>query len=257
MAAKISPAGDLAWVKLLSNVEVESRAHSLKVTSDGGYLVFGDSNYVRTSGSSIGLYKLSSEGSLEWAKEVSGIGDTRVEAVAATEDGFVMSGKTGNQAILVALIDETGAVGASFTLAKVNDEVMSVQVTSDNAVLICGATYDIFGGLNYFLILKVDAAGNILWQKQIKYSMVEYECSYAMEDPVDGSIYFAGKELASPTHSVLIYGKAQSDGTLLWLKKFGDSYTIGMKVLLKVDGSLLIAGSTNSDGAGDNDFFLL
>jgi len=142
----------------------------------------------------------------------------------------------------------------------------SIISTTDGGYVLIGRTYsnngDItnFHGLIDIWVVKVDAGGNMVWQKAIGGSLDDYGMSIA-QNP-DGSILGTGftksidGDLAGNngnTDAVLF--KLDQDGNLLWLKNFGGTGAdYAASIVRNSDGTFLISGSSSNDsGAGDSD----
>ena len=84
-----------------------------------------------------------------------------------------------------------------------------------------------------------------------------YDYVKAVKVKPDGKIAFAGYSLSYGDARQGILGEYTSDGTLDWMKKFGDSnneYMEGIDV--NSNGDLFIVGRTRSHGDGSYDLFV-
>jgi len=97
---KLDPSGNLQWQKTLGGTNIEE-AYSISLTSDGGYIVGGQSQ--STDGditTNHGMFdywivKLGSTGNIEWQKSLGGSNTDTLYAIQPTSDnGYIMAGIT-------------------------------------------------------------------------------------------------------------------------------------------------------------------
>ena len=137
---KISSAGDLIWEKSFGGSEIDE-AHSITDSGDGNFIIVGDT---RSNDSDISLNH--------------GAADLWVIKITPTGD----------------LIWEKTFGGSSFDVGR------SVTKTQDNSFLIAGSSRSSDGdltsnnGQNDAWVLKIDANGNMKWQKIIGGSEIDF-----------------------------------------------------------------------------------
>lgn len=97
---KITASGTLSWKKSIGGVKWDL-VNSLKETSEGGYIVIGETasvNNVFKEGKGlidIGIVKLSSNGKVEWTKTIGGSGAEKgIEVIQATDGNFFVFGNS-------------------------------------------------------------------------------------------------------------------------------------------------------------------
>lgn len=168
---KLDGNGTIQWQNRYGGSE-DDAAHSIQQTSDGGYIVAGETTSFGAGGADAFVFKLKSNGSMDWQKSYGGTNDDRARSIQQTSDGgFIVAGETnsfaaGGSDIWVWKLDATGAVVWQKTYGRVNDDAAySVQQASDGGYIIAGKTSS-FGNLfGDIWILKVNANGEIDWQK--------------------------------------------------------------------------------------------
>lgn len=171
-------------------------AKSIYETSDGGYIVGGESNS-SLSGEKLEpsfndsydywIIKLSPEGDIEWQNTIGGNSDDYLGSVSETSDGqYIVAGysnsnasgdktenKKGDEDFWILKLDEDGNIVWQNTIGGNEGEFNAqIQETEDGGFLLCGssatnlsADKTVTGfGLYDIWLLKLDDVGNILWQ---------------------------------------------------------------------------------------------
>ena len=121
----------------------------------------------------------------------------------------------------------------------------STLVTGDDNLLICGTPG--FG----FSLLKVTKAGSQLWRKDLDADPGGYAIGLAQT--ADQAVFLCSttaRNYAAMQMDVLLV-KTDPNGDTLWTRTYGGSESdYGIQVIATADGNVLIAGTTNSFGAG-------
>jgi predicted secreted protein/acetyl esterase/lipase len=128
--------------------------------------------------------------------------------------------------------------------------------TSDGGYVISGDTASLGNSTDYWLI-KVDAAGNMLWNKT--YGGAGLENENAMVQTSDGGYAMLGFTNSFGAGGQDFYlVKTDSAGTMQWNKTYGGNGSdTGVSVFQTGDGGYALAGLTSSFGAGGNDVWLV
>jgi len=138
-----------------------------------------------------------------------------------------------------------------------NDMGYDVERTSEGGYVITGWTQSFgAGGYDVYLI-KTDANGNILWEKT--YGGSEEEMGWSVIQTLDGGYIIAGYTCSFGNGDADVYLiKTDSLGDTLWTKTYGgDSTDSGYSLTAALDGGFVIAGRTQSSGAGSDDIYLI
>ncbi|MGL2966362.1 T9SS type A sorting domain-containing protein [Flavobacterium sp. XGLA_31] len=196
---KLDGAGNIQWQKSLggSNNEVP---YAIQTTPDGGYVLAGFtySNNGDVSGNHSFYYdywvvKINASGVLQWQKALGGSGDDRAFAVQnASDGGYIVAGfsastdgnVTGNHGdydFWVVKLDTVGNIQWQKSLGGTNgDLALTVETTLDGGYVIAGQSNsndgDISGNHGGYdsWVIKLDADGNIAWQKSLGGTGNEY-----------------------------------------------------------------------------------
>jgi len=185
--------GDVQWAKAYGGAG-DDRAYSVQQTSDGGYIVAGETRSFGAGGSDIFLIKTDEFGNVQWAKTYGGTNNEWAYSVQQTSDGgYIVAGTRRislNYDIFLIKTDANGNVQWAKTYAETNDDrAYSVQQTSDDGYIVAGTrrislNYDIF-------LIKTDANGNVQWAKT--YGGGGEDRAYSVQQTSDGGYIVAGR----------------------------------------------------------------
>jgi len=237
---------------------------SVLQTSDGGYIVEGYTNSFGAGGGDYFLIKTDANGNVQWAKTYGGTNYDDSYLVLKTSDGgYMVTGWThsfgaGSADIFLIKTDANGNVQWAKTYGGGNEEgTLSVQQTSDGGYIVAGYTYSFGAGLSDILLIKTDANGNVQWAKT--YGGTNYDDGWSVLQTSDGGYIVAGRTFsfgAGGGDAFLI--KTDANGNVQWAKTYGGTnWDEAWFVLQTSDGGYIVAGYTNSFGAGGGDAFLI
>lgn len=184
--------------------------------------------------------------SLEWFRTY---GDTSRElgySVQQTSDsGYVIAGVKYPWLYLF----KTTASGDTVWTRKYNIMYPGycVQQTSDSGYIIAA---DI-------VLVKTNLSGGIIWKRN--YSLFQdMRRVYCVQQNCDGGYILVGAGHLLPEPEDVILIKTDSTGDTLWTHTYGgDSSDVGWSVQQTADGGFVIAGWTESFGAGRTDVYLI
>ena len=221
--AQVGPS--IEWQKCLGGMHAE-QAWSIQQTSDGGFIVAGlsesgDGDVYGLHGSSdYWIVKLDLAGNLIWQKCLGGSNlDQGISIQQTTDGGFIVAGSSGS----------------------IDDDVSGNHGSSD------------------YWIVKLDASGNLVWQKSLGGSQPDIAAS--IQQTYDGGFIVAGYsysndgdvtgwhegyfQLSATTDSWIV--RLDTVGNIVWEKSLGgNSYENPNVVQQTPDGGFIIAGATSS-----------
>jgi hypothetical protein len=108
---KLNNVGDTIWTRTYGGLGYEAGAF-VEQTSDGGFIVAGQTPAFGAGGFDAYLLKLTASGAISWTKTFGGIGLETASAVQQTSDGgYILAGQ----------IETEGAGGGDFYLVKTDE----------------------------------------------------------------------------------------------------------------------------------------
>jgi len=197
----------------------DDRACSVQQTSDGGYILTGNTLSFGAGREDIWVLKLSLGGNIEWQRTYGGVDDDIACSVQQTSDGgYILAGNTlsfgaGREDIWVLKLSQGGDIEWQRTYGGDNDDrACSVQQTSDGGYIIGSNTQSFDTGEVFFLILKLTNSGDIEWQKILGAGLGEK--ANTVKHSSDGGYIVAG--------SISSFGAGGSDFWVLKLLQDGN-----------------------------------
>jgi hypothetical protein len=163
---KLDENGNVIWQKRYGGIGTEG-VYSAKQTSDGGYILAGDTESFGDGSRKAWIIRLDQNGVVLWEKIYGGTVFDRIDSIEKTQDGgYIAAGRTlfGNGAFDAWLlkIDSNGGISWQKTYGGSGSEnAYMVQPTSDNGYIVAGDTYSFANGRPDYFLLKLDSTGSI------------------------------------------------------------------------------------------------
>jgi len=233
--------------------------YSVQETQDGGYIIAGVTGYY-----DVYFIKTDSIGDTIWTKTYGGTADDWGASVQETQDGgYIIAGTTfsfgaGWSDVYLIKTDAVGAIVWTKTYGGTEWEGgWSVQETQDGGYIIAGETGS-FGNINGDVyLIKTNSLGNAVWTKA--YGGTDFDGGYSVQETHGGGYIIAGgtESFGAGNRDVYLI-KTDAVGTTVWTKTYGgtgDDW--GRSVQETQDGGYIIAGWTESFGAGNGDVYLI
>ncbi|MFZ8825742.1 MAG: T9SS type A sorting domain-containing protein [Candidatus Caldipriscus sp.] len=212
----------------------------------------------------IALFTQDAYAQVRFAKTYGGTNTDWVESVQQTSDGgYIVAGTTwsfgaGNGDIILVKIDAYGNVQWVRTYGGTSgDSVYMVLQTSDGGYIVAGYTYSFGAGSRDMLLIKTDANGNLQWAKTYGGGARD-DPAFVLQTPDGGYIITGEQESFGAGMDDAYLMKIDMNGNVQWFKTYGGTNTDGAySVQQTSDGGYILAGWTNSFGAGSYDVFLI
>jgi hypothetical protein len=250
------------WMKTFGEFG-EDWGYSVQQTFDGGYIIAGETHNIGMGGD-VWLIKTDGNGNKVWDKIFGGTEDDKAYSVQQTSDNdYIIAGRTnyygeGSGDVWLIKTDGDGNEMWNRTFGGTNwDEGYSVQQTSDNGYIIAGMTFSFGAGWVDAWLIKTDENGNEQWNKT--YGGEYIDIAKSVQQTTGGGYIITGEtwSFGSDTGGVWLI-KTDNNGKEIWNKTFGGTgYDYGSCVQQTTDGGYIIAGTTDSFGAGNKDFWLI
>jgi hypothetical protein len=207
--AKLSSTGQVQWAHVFAGPNNEyGYGLSVRQTSDGGFIVGGDANYVVSSSyteSELTVFKLDSTGTLVWQRDYAAGVDAYLQSLALTSDGGAIviatvsteTGTTYTSSVLLLKVDSTGNAQFARTIlpsGEISDlNVVGGQQTADGGYAFAGYYFQNTVYTERAWLVKTDSAGNVQWGK-IYGPDVQYSDRYfhSFQQTSDGGFIAAG-----------------------------------------------------------------
>jgi len=306
---KTDSSGSLQWTKSFGGNE-EDIAYDIQQTQDGGYIMTGTSgsnngdvtdHHGYEGSGDCWVTKLDAAGNLQWKKSFGGVGHDESRAIIITNDGnYLIAGSSYSMDSYlndhhgppstsdgwIIKIDPNGNLMWSKSLGGTNHDVFNdVKQTPDGGYILVGHSRsndgDVTGNHGPYpypyddvWVVKVDANGNLQWQKSIGGSFNDLGNSIQLTS--DGGYIIAGESMSSDGDVSAHFGdpaslypysdfwvvKLNSFGNIEWEKSLGgNNFDIAKKIKITPDGGYIVFGETASlDGQitehfGGTDFY--
>ena len=137
------------------------------------------------------------------------------------------------------------------------DEGSAIQQTGDGGYIVAGYTQSFGAGRYDGWVLKLNADGSVAWQKTYGGSSDDY--AYAIQQTGDGGYIVGGftQSFGAGNYDAWVL-KLNADGSVAWQKTYGGSGNDYANAIQQTgDGGYIVAGYTQSFGAGNYDAWVL
>jgi hypothetical protein len=254
IAVALEP-GDTLWTRTYGGSDADY-GYGVQQTSDGGYIIAGETASFGAGSYDIYLVKTDANGDTLWIRTYGGSGSDEARSVQQTADGgYILAGSTtsfgaGRSDVYLLKTDANGNTLWTRAYGGSNyDEAMFVQETTDGGYIIAGSTRSFGAGGWDVYLLKTDANGDTLWTRT--YGGSDYDDGWSGQQTADGGYIVAGMTESFGAGGDVYLVKTDANGDTLWTRTYGgSSWEVGSSVQQTADGGYVIGGCTDSFGAG-------
>jgi hypothetical protein len=258
---KLDGLGNLIWQKSFGG-SIEDKAWSIHQTSDGGYIIGGETNSINgdVSGNHGNLdywiIKLNESGdTVQWKKTFGGSGEDRLFSIKQTfDDGYIVAGESssidgdvlGNHNVSgstsdfwIVKLDSLGNIHWSRCLGGTAVEVAyTIQQTIDSGYVIAGLSTsndgDVSGNIGQdYWIVKLHNLGFIEWQNC--YGGTLAEVAQSIQPTTDGGYIIVGESFS---YDIDVSGNHGCTDN--WVVKLDSSYTVNAKDISNITSSFKV-----------------
>jgi hypothetical protein len=257
---KMDASGSRQWDFFYGFGNCEELGSSVRPTSDGGYIVAGKTQ--DHGHDDAWLVKTDAAGATQWYAD-KGYDDYADYATCirqTSDGGYIFTGTTcrydsDGDIWLVKVGADGGTAWSTYFPTDDEDCGRAVQQTTDGGYII-GAT---IGPLGYeqLCLVKTDGNGGFQWTKTYGGASAEY-CSFAQQTTEGGYIVGGSTQSSGAGRSDFYLVKTDASGNVLWEKTYGGpGFDWCHSAQQIADGGYILAGATDSYGAGFSDFYLV
>lgn len=265
---KLDKNGNLQWQKIFGGDSFDE-ANDVKQTSDGGYIVAGTSrsNFTNKERKILDgfntknwILKLDREGNIEWQNVFGGSGyEYSINIYQSNDKGYIIGGyinestitSQSNYDFTLIKLNDKGVVQWQKKYGGTNDEVLfSLQQTQDGGYIMAGSTNSIDGDVTNvkgggidFWVVKLNADGEIIWQKAIGETADDYITS--IQETPDGGYIMVGSVGIFNKNGIVL--KLDKNGVLVWKKRMGGTENdMFFSIQATKDNEYILAGYSYS-----------
>jgi len=245
---KIDGNGNIQWEKTFGGRDSEIAA-DVCCTNDNGYAIAYSTRSFGAGDMDVGVIKTDANGNEQWNTTYGGTGHDQATSILQTSDtGYIVSGMTksfGDNEAWLFKIDQDGDLQWNKTYGDHDDTgeyFMEVLQTTDGGFIAAGRNYLSGGANSDMYVVRTDAAGEIVWEKQLGGPFSD-GC-LGITQTTDGGYCLTGQSSPSMTtlEDISLF-KIDSMGNELWSRFYGSPFfDTGASVIQWPDGGYLIAG---------------
>ncbi len=250
------------YIRTFGGIDNE-RGFSIQQTSDGGYIIAGDTRSYSAGYVDAWLIKTDASGNLVWSKTLGGDEPDYGRDVQQTSDnGYIISGYTHSfgvegRDVWLTKTDVAGDIIWTKTFGGSDtDAGFATQQTSDGGYIITGDTRSYGAGGRDIWLIRTDALGDTIWTKTI--GGISTDRAYSVQQTSDGGYIITGLTDSFSNYFDLWIIKTDASGNIVWDKTFGGSREdCGLSVQQTSDMGYIVTGYTGSYGSGQSDVWLI
>ncbi|MEK6481882.1 T9SS type A sorting domain-containing protein [Catalinimonas sp. 4WD22] len=264
---RVDASGNKLWDQSYGHIPADYRdsdwdfLHTAIALDDGGFLFGGFSQF------SLKIIRTDEAGNTLWQTGFVSQAEVLNKLIALSDGSFIAFAETPEYGRVIFKLDSGGHIVWYKTFASTNNEMGSAVQTEDGEFMVAlysNADASIYksedskGGYDYWLI-KLDAEGNVLWDKTIG-GNGDDELHSILPTP-DGGYLLGGYSNSDASSDKSENSKGDTDfwivktddeGNVLWDKTIGGSASDQLYDMMPFNSdSYLLGGSSDSDASGD------
>jgi len=252
---KLDVEGSIVWEKKFGG-RYDDRGEEIYAFPDGRTLIVGSQKLGKNSKAGW-MLMLSSKGQVVWEKQFTNRKFVRIKTISyLSENRFLIAGNFGDKEYGDSRawwmhIDELGNIITSNSFDNPSTTISEVVTLADGSAVVVGSTNFQTAGKYDIWVMKMDAEGEVIWQRSYGREGQEYGDSVAILP--DGHYFVVGTINKANKRKDDIWSlRLTQTGDKIWEQAFGsDEYEGTESIISLPDGAVVIAGST-IDGAKKN-----
>lgn len=224
--------------------------YSISLTSDGGYIIGGESTSFEPKG--IFILKINSQGDSLWMKM---LGSKSIDHLTSKSsiiennngDFFVVGWgwrpPNSNQILLYKLDNQGNIIYEKNFGGYSDDNPTGIIAVKEGGFLITGYTYSYGRGECDGYLLRIDQDGNIIWTNT--FGDYSFDSFYSSKETLDGDFISCGSTQSYGNDEQGYIVKSNTSGEMEWFYTFGDSLNENfLDVSVTSDNQYLACGYT-------------
>lgn len=246
------------------------RAHSIDLTSDGGYIIAGETTSFGAGNKDWFVMKIDANGVEQWSKTygTSSVEDGFSITIKQTNDlGYILCGYTEGFGAgsyfdsFIIKIDNVGTIQWEKRIAGSSyDQFRDVIELSNGDFVLTGSGQSYSAGQMDAHVVKISSTGNLIWIKNLGTSSREHSQSI-IELPGGNYLLSGTSNYSDPGSSTAnaYLSKIDHNGNFIFGRQYGltSFYDDFNEIKLLSDGNILNIGETASYGVGNFDILLV
>ena len=252
---------DTLWTKIYGGTSGDY-SYSVQQTTDGGYIIFGDTKSFGAGAEDVWLIKTNADGDTIWTRIYGGDSTDVSRSGQQTYDGgYIAAGWTKSFGPVTGVVHiyllKTDSLGDTLWTKTydAHSTCYSVQQTADSGYILAGSI--LIGFYRDIYLIKTDSLGDTLWTRT--YGGAMGENTWSVQQNPDGGYIIAGSTESFGAGNFDIWLlKTDANGDTLWTKTYGGaSWDYSFLVQQTPDSGYIIVGTTSSFAVGYCDVWLL
>src|SRR5205809_599066 len=222
-------------------------ANCIGQTTDGGFVLAGDTYSFGLTKSDILIIKFDADGNLLWNKRYGSSDYDHAFCITATNDGgCAISGVSGgnrNFLIIIKLNAAGDAEWSKFYTASTRNSAHSIVQTPDGGFVVGGQTETYDNG-SWGYILKTDVTGNVEWSKTL-FNRSYYPEVQGLVVTKDSGYAVIANQAPDNGYDDMFLIRLDKNGNFKWAQSIGSTSTdIPTDLVETSDGGFAVTGFT-------------
>jgi hypothetical protein len=214
---KVDPAGNLIWMKYYGGSGIES-ARSVKLCSDGGFIIAGNSASTYTSLTQVFVVKTTATGDTLWTQKYGGPDSYDGKSILVNNDGtytLALDDSSGSRDsdVRIMKLSSTGTILWNHAYGGIKKDISkTIQHTTDGGYIVACISRS-FGWINPdFWLLKLNAMGDTTWTRH--YGGSGHEHCYGARQTSDGGYVAIGHSKSYSPNTEIMFVKLDTAGNI-------------------------------------------
>ncbi len=254
---KLDVYGQIEWSQWYGEEEWSEGFSRAIFARDGGYICVGSHTHSQAKDEpNVWVVKTDDQGKLLWQKSFGRTlfkPDDGSDIIYASDGGYIIAGRSTtaqDENAYILKIDVNGnLLWDKIYGGTAGENAATIIATPDGGYVFLGSTssYKTGGAGDYdFYLVKIDASGNMIWQKN--YGGSDWDRGGSIIAAVDGGYLLSGwtssPEFGAVARDILLI-KIDDNGNKQWQKLYGwEHHDYASEIIASSEGGYLIVGSS-------------